>query len=64
MQCSASHSNNQDDVRYLEEKGLLGEAVCQAHRLTKPKKSFSPSGGGSFWEILTTEQQFRYSLPQ
>ena len=27
-------------------KGALGEAVCQAQGLTKPKKSFTASGGG------------------
>ena len=27
-------------------EGALGEAVCQAQGLTKPKKSFSASGGG------------------
>ena len=46
MQCSANHTNYQDDVRYLEKEGALGEAVCQAQGLTKRKKSFSASGGG------------------
>ena len=46
MQCSASHTNYQDDVRYLEKEGALGEAVCQAQGLTRPKKSFSASWGG------------------
>ena len=46
MQCSANHTNYQDEVRYLEKEGALGEAVCQAQGLTKPKKSFSASGGG------------------
>ena len=45
MQCSANNTNSQDDVRYLEKKGALGEAVCQAQGLTKPKNSFSASGG-------------------
>ena len=30
----------------LEKEGALGEAVCQAQGLTKPKKSFYASGGG------------------
>ena len=46
MQCSANDTNYQDDVRYMENEGALGEAVCQAQGLTKPKKSFSASGGG------------------
>ena len=46
MQCSANDTNHQDDVRYLEKEGALGEAVCQAQGLTKPKKRFSASGGG------------------
>ena len=45
MQCSANDTNYQDDVRYLEKEGALGEAVCQAQGLTKPKKRFSASGG-------------------
>ena len=64
MQCSANHTNNQDDVRYLEKEGALGEAVCQAQGLTKPKKSFSASGGANFWEIPMTQRQFRCSLLQ
>ena len=35
-------------------EGALGEAVCQAQGLTKPKKSFSASGGAGFWEISMT----------
>ena len=46
MQCSANDTNYQDDVRYPEKEGALGEAVCQGQGLTKPKKSFSASGGG------------------
>ena len=46
MQCSAKDTNYQDDVRYLEKEGALGEAVCRAQGLTKPKKRFSASGGG------------------
>ena len=46
MQCSANDTNCQDDVRYLEKEGALGEATCEAQGLTKPKKSFSASGGG------------------
>ena len=64
MQCSASHTKNQDDVRYLEKEVPHGEAVCQAQGLTKPKKTFSPSGGASFWEISMTQRQCRYSLLQ
>ena len=64
MQCSANHTNNQDDIRYLEKEGPPGEAVCQAQGLTKPKKSFSASGGASFWEISITQGQVRYSLLQ
>ena len=64
MQCSANHGNNQDDVRYLEKEGALGEAVCQAQGLTKPKKSFSASRRASLWEMSMTERQFRYSLLQ
>ena len=46
MQCSANDTNYQDDVRYLEKEAALGEAVCQAQGLTKPRKSFSASRGG------------------
>ena len=46
MQCSANDTNYEDDVRYLEKEGALGEAVCQLQGLTKPKKSVSASGGG------------------
>ena len=46
MQCSVKDTNYQDDVRYLEKEGALGEAVCQAQGLTNPKKRFSASGGG------------------
>ena len=46
MQCSANHTNYQDDVRYLEKEGALVEAVSQAQGLTKPEKRFSASGGG------------------
>ena len=46
MQCSANDTNYQDDVRYLEKERALGEAVCQAQGLTKPKKGFSASPGG------------------
>ena len=46
MQCSANDTNFEDAVRYLEKEGALGEAVCQAQGLTKPKNSFSASGGG------------------
>ena len=46
MQCSANDTNYQDDLRYLEKEGALGEAVCRAQGLTKPKKRFSASGGG------------------
>ena len=46
MQCSANDTNSQDDVRYLEKEGALGEAVCQVQGLTKPKNGFSASGGG------------------
>ena len=49
MQCSANDTNYHDDIRYLEKEGALGEAVCQAQGLTKPKKSFSASGRASFW---------------
>ena len=49
MQCSANDTKYQDYVRYLEKEGALGEAVCQAQALTKPKKSFAASGGASFW---------------
>ena len=45
MQCSANDTNYQDAVRYLGKEGALG-GVCQAQGLTKPKKSFSASGGG------------------
>ena len=48
MQCSANDTNSQDDVRFLEKEGALGEAACQAQGLIKPKKSFSASGGASF----------------
>ena len=47
MQCSANDTNYQDDVRYLEKEGALGEAVRQAQGLTKPKKRFSASGWGN-----------------
>ena len=30
MQCSASDTNSQDDVRYLEKERALREAVCHA----------------------------------
>ena len=30
MQCTANHTSNQDDVRYLEKEGALGEAVPSA----------------------------------
>ena len=46
MQCSANDTNYQDDVRYLEIDGALGEGECQAQGLSKPKKSSSASGGG------------------
>ena len=46
MQCSANDTNYQDDVRYLAKEGALGEAVCQAQGLFKPKKRFSASRGG------------------
>ena len=46
MQCSANDTSSQDGLRYLEKEGALGEAVCQAQGLTKPKNSFSASGGG------------------
>ena len=46
MQRSANDTNYHDDVRYPEKEGALVEAVCQAQGLTKPKKSFSASGGG------------------
>ena len=46
MQCSANDTNYQDDVGYLKKEGALGEAVCQAQGLTKPKKRFSASGRG------------------
>ena len=46
MQCSANHTNYQENVRYLEKEGALGEAVCQGQGLTKPKKGFSACGGG------------------
>ena len=62
MQCSANHTNNQDDVRYLEKEGAPGEAVCQAQGLTKPKQSFSASGGASFCELSMTQRRFGYSL--
>ena len=45
MQCSANDTNYQDDVRYLEKEGALGEAVCQAQGETKPKKCFCASRG-------------------
>ena len=48
MQWSANDTNYQDDVRYLEKEGALGEAVCQVQALTKPKKIFAASGGASF----------------
>ena len=37
MQCSANYTNYEDDVRYVEKEGALGEAVCLAQGLTKPK---------------------------
>ena len=46
MQCSANHTNYQDDVRYLEKESALGEALCQAQGLTKPKKEFFRLRGG------------------
>ena len=46
MQCSANDTNYQDDVRYLGKESALGEAVCQAQQLTKPKNGFSASEGG------------------
>ena len=46
MRCSANDTNSEDDVEYLEKEGALWEAVCQAQGLTKPKNSFSTSGGG------------------
>ena len=49
MQCSANDTSSQDDVRYLEKEGALGEAVYQAQGLTNPKKVFPPPGGASFW---------------
>ena len=55
MQYTANHTSNQDDVRYLEKEGALGEAVCQAQQLTKPKKIFSASRGAGFWEISMTQ---------
>ena len=55
MQCTANRTNRPDDVRYLEEEVALGEAVCQVHGLTKPKKSFSVSGGAGFWKISMTQ---------
>ena len=64
MQCSTNHTNNQDNVQHLEKGGALGEAVCQAQGLTKPNKSISASGGGSFREISMTQQHFRHSLRQ
>ena len=64
MQCGANHTNNQDDVRYLEKEGPLGEAVCQMQGLTKPKECFSASWGAGFWENSMTQRQFRYSLLQ
>ena len=45
MQCSANDTDSQDDVGYPEKEGALGEAVCQAQGLTKPRNSFS----ASFW---------------
>ena len=45
MQCSADDTYSEDDVEYLEKEGALWEAVCQAQGLTKPKNSFSASGG-------------------
>ena len=55
MQCTANHTSNQDDVRWLEKEGALGEAVCRAQGLTKRKKSFSASGGAGFGEISMTQ---------
>ena len=46
MQCSANHTNYQDDVRYPEKESALGEALCQAQGLTKPKKEFFRLRGG------------------
>ena len=64
MQCSANDTNSQDDVRYLEKEGALGEAVCQAQGLTKPKNRFSASGGASFWYVSMTQRQLGYWLLQ
>ena len=55
MQCTANHTSIQDDVRYLAKEGALGEAVCQAQGLTKPKKSISASGDAGFCETSMTE---------
>ena len=55
MQSTANHASNQDDFRYLEKEGALGEAICQAQGLAQPKKSFSAPGGAGFWEISMTQ---------
>ena len=55
MQCTAKNTSNQNDFRYLEKESALGEGVCQAQRLTKPKNTFSASGGAGFWEIAMTQ---------
>ena len=39
-------------------------ALGLAEELTKPKKSFSASGGVSLWEFSMTQRQLRYSLLQ
>ena len=46
MQCSANDTNYQDDVRYLEKEGALGEAVCQAQRADQAQKEFFRLRGG------------------
>ena len=51
MQCTANHTSNQADVQYLEKGSALGEALCQAQELTKPKKSFVTSGGAGVWGL-------------
>ena len=55
MQCPANHTPYQDDVPYLAKEFALGEAVCHAQGLTKPKNRFSASGGAGFWEISMTQ---------
>ena len=55
MQCTANQSSNQDDAQYLEKEGALGEGVCQAQRLTKPKNSFSDSGAALLSEVSMTQ---------